>query len=69
VFILISRVLIGSETHTTFYWSKGGGGCPSVKRPGREVDNSIASIAEVKNGRGILHFPIRLHLVVFSDGH
>jgi hypothetical protein len=65
-FSLHHRVQNGSGAHPTAYTMVTRGFYLGVKRPGREVDHTPPSSAEVECVELYLHCPIRLHGVVLS---
>jgi hypothetical protein len=66
-FSLVHSVQTGSATPSALYiMGTGGSLSVSVKRPGREADQSLPSSTEIKNGRAIPPLPIRVHGVVLN---
>jgi hypothetical protein len=66
-FSLLQIVQTGSGVHPNSYPMGTGGSIPGVRRPGREVDHSPPTSAEVKKNMDIyMHSPIRLHGVVLN---
>jgi hypothetical protein len=65
-FSLLHSVQTGSEAYPASYPVGTEGSSPGVKRPGREIDHSFPSSAEVINGGAIPPLPVRLHGIVLN---
>jgi hypothetical protein len=63
-FSVFHTVQTGPEAHPASYQTGTGGCSPGGKRPEREADHSLPSIAEVKNGWAYLHSSIYLRGII-----